>query len=64
MRISYHNFRLDPNIVNSAILTPNLDNNIKDNIENSPDIEKAVRIDLAHQAQKDTNGQLVIRKVT
>ena len=48
--MSYHSFRLDPNIVNSAILTLNLDNNIEDNVEDPPDIEKAVRIDLAHQA--------------
>ena len=54
--MSYHSFRLDPNIVNSAILTPNLDNNIEDNVEDPPDIEKAVRIDLAHQAWKDANG--------
>ena len=60
--MSYHSFRLDPNIVNSAILTPNLDNNIEDNVEDPPDIEKAVRIDLAHQAWKDVNEQLAIRK--
>ena len=53
--MSYHSFHLDPNIVNSAILTSNLDNNIEDNIEDSPDIEKAVWIDLVYQAWKDTN---------
>ena len=41
---------------------PNLDDNIEDNVEDPPDIEKAVRIDLAHQAWKDANGQLAIRK--
>ena len=56
--MSYLSFRL----VDDAISTPNLNDLTEDSVEDPPDIPKAVRIDLAHQAWKDANGQLAIKK--
>ena len=42
-----------------------MDDNIdltEDSVEDLPDLAKAVRIDLAHQAWKNANGQLAMKK--
>ena len=41
--MSYTTFRLDPTVVDDAILSPDLDDNIED-VEDPPDLPKDVRI--------------------
>jgi hypothetical protein len=57
--MSYITFRLDPTVVDNAILLPDLDDNIED-VQDPPDLPKHVRIELAHQAWKDGKGKLKI----
>src|SRR6266516_81562 len=64
--MSYLSFPLDSNVAD-VISTPDLDDNsdfTEDNTEDTPDLPNAVRIDLAHKAWKDANGELHIRKAT